>query len=243
MRGDEVLVRVPGQRRLLISAGRTAVVDLPETDDQDAYRNWFVSTWAIPIAMVQRGWLSLHASTVLVGGSAIAIGGHSGAGKSTTTWALRGRGHAFVVDEATLCEVTDQGVLVHPYRRHVQLTQKSSLEMGRLQSHPALLAPGKTAFDPGPVDVSTRRLDKLVILKPFGRDPDVRVERARAEALLPDLNQLAYRMGLAPKILGCQKYLDYLVAFARHTDTFIVTRPAQAWSLDQVLDAVEEIAA
>lgn len=243
--GQQVLVRVPAQRRLLVSAGREAVVDLPETDDQDAIGDWFVTTWAIPMAMIQRGWLSLHASTVVVADTTIAIGGHSGAGKSTTTWALHGRGHPFVVDEATLCEVRDDGVLVHPYRRHVQLTQESAarLGMGRTESYPALLAPGKTAFNPGPVDTSTRPLDKLVILNPFGQEPGVQVERARPETVLPHLNQLAYRLGLSPKILGPQKYLDLLVRFAQHTDTYIVTRPAQEWSLDQVVDAVEGLAA
>lgn len=54
---------------------------------------------------------------------------------------------------------------------------------------------------------------------------------------------MAYRLGLTPKILGPQQYLDLLVRFALHTDTFIVTRPAQDWSLDQVVDAIEGLAA
>ncbi len=47
----------------------------------------------------QRGWASLHASAVVVDGRVMAIGGQSGAGKSTTTAALALRGHPLFSDD------------------------------------------------------------------------------------------------------------------------------------------------
>ena len=79
---------------LLVEGGRNVTVQWTEDpDEKDADPSWMVQGWAVTIASLQRGNLSLHASTVRIGDEVVALAGHQGAGKSTTAMGLRARGH------------------------------------------------------------------------------------------------------------------------------------------------------
>jgi hypothetical protein len=55
----------------------------------------------LSLVVQQKGWYPLHASTVLIGDSAVSIAGLSGSGKSSLAAALSTRGHAVVADDMT----------------------------------------------------------------------------------------------------------------------------------------------
>lgn len=67
--------------------------------------------FASPLGAVfhQRGWFVLHASAAALPGGAVAVAGHSGAGKSTTLAALAGRGHPVLSDDKTVVRFGDDG--------------------------------------------------------------------------------------------------------------------------------------
>lgn len=69
----------------------------------------------------QRGWPSLHASGVVVDGRVLAIGGQSGAGKSTTTTALALRGHRLFSDDVLGWRSTRECLLACPGPTRVKL--------------------------------------------------------------------------------------------------------------------------
>jgi hypothetical protein len=68
-----------------------------------------------------RGIPALHASAVAIGGTALAIVGSAGAGKSTTAAALAARGHAVVADDVLALRGTESAVLAQPAYPHLRL--------------------------------------------------------------------------------------------------------------------------
>lgn len=77
--------------------------------------------WGVTLANMQRVNLSLHAATVQIGDQTVAIAGRRGAGKSTTSMALRARGHQLLVDDVTLIEFRDGAAWTTPFARNVHL--------------------------------------------------------------------------------------------------------------------------
>ena len=61
------------------------------------------------ILLLQRGLYPLHASSVEIGGRAVAFAADSGAGKSTLTLALAERGHRFLSDDVTAVRLDGAG--------------------------------------------------------------------------------------------------------------------------------------
>lgn len=239
----EVLVRLPRQMRVLVSRGSGVILQLPEDADPTQDMTWVFTTWAMPIALMQRGLLNLHAATVSVGDKALALAGPSGAGKSTTAWGLRERGHQLIVDETTICEITPQSVMVHPYRRRVNLTEQAvehfSLDAG--QTRPVALSASKVSVDLPLTEVTAVSLDRIVVLSPTPGVSGVAIEPLNSRDALPVLASLTERRGLAPRILGAQNYLDLLARMVERTEVVLLRRPTAAWSLEAVLDAVEEL--
>lgn len=77
-----------------------------------------------------RGWPSLHASGVVVDGRVLAIGGQSGAGKSTTTAALALRGHLLFSDDVLGWRSTPGGLLACPGPTRVKLWPDTLAALG-----------------------------------------------------------------------------------------------------------------
>ncbi len=77
-----------------------------------------------------RGWPSLHASGVVVEGRVLAIGGQSGAGKSTTTAALARCGHPLFSDDVLGWRSTPESLLACPGPTRVKLWPDTLAALG-----------------------------------------------------------------------------------------------------------------
>lgn len=245
--GAQVLVRLDGGWSLLANEGADIVLQGPhELDPGDATERgkWVVDTWAIPVAMMQRGWLILHASTVSLHGATIAVAGNSGAGKSTTAWGLRERGHGLLVDDATVCEITADGVVVHPFRRRLNLTDVATAHFGIPREHTSASSTlsGKVSITPHIEHLDSQILHHIVVLNRLGVGESITSEPVTGAARLPLLTHLTTRGGLAPRIMGKARFFDAVVAMAQLVDITRLSRPADSWTLDEAMDAIEGVA-
>jgi hypothetical protein len=68
-----------------------------------------------------RGTPSLHAGAVAIDGVAVALAGEAGTGKSTTTAALAGRGHAVLADDVLALRASGGEILAQPAYPHLRL--------------------------------------------------------------------------------------------------------------------------
>jgi asparagine synthase (glutamine-hydrolysing) len=228
---------------LLVADGRDVRVQWQlDEDETGADPGWVVQGWAVTLAMLHRGRLSLHASTVrLRSGEVIAVAGRQGAGKSTTAMGLRARGHTLLVDDTTILDLRDDGAWITPYTRNVHLLPDAAAALGvDFAALPPLAGRfGKSSFRPEDSSIDPVRLDRVVVLQAVDSAVLTRVV-VRGASRTELLRRHVWRRGVAPLVLGQEAFFGSLTRLAHAVDVVVVGRPANSWTLDSVLDAIEQ---
>lgn len=88
----------PESGRLLVEDGRSVLLQ-PSLLASAEQRLYLMVQVGLPVALIQRGVLVLHAAVAVADGRAFAVCGASGAGKSSTLAALLARGCAMLSDD------------------------------------------------------------------------------------------------------------------------------------------------
>jgi len=236
------LVSFPGIGRILVSGGDSVVVSMdPAASDDDGTPSWILQGWATTIAALQRGLLSLHAASLDLDGMTVALAGRRGAGKSTTAMALRRSGHRLLVDDVTLVDLDDTPPRILPFQRNVHLLRDAAEAIGVDFDAMGKLAGGrpKAAFLDEPPPTDARGLDLVIELHPRPDAESVVVEQVRGAERFATLQRHTLRDGIAPRILGRDRYFDLLARLATAVPVVRISRPVVEWSLDDVVAAIE----
>lgn len=241
---DQALVRFQRGAGLYVRDGRDVTVSWePDPAQPTDDPSWLIQGWAVTLAMLQRGELSLHAATIGIGNETIAVAGHRGAGKSTTAMGLRNRGHRLLVDDVTLIEFHDGTAWTTPFPRNVHLLPDAAAAVGLDFEALPMLAGGrvKAAFRAEDPPVEPRRIDRIVVLAPQLTATEVTVTEAHGAERLATLVGHTRRDGIAPLVLGHSRYFELLARLADTTEVFVVRRPRQEKTLAEVLDVIESL--
>jgi hypothetical protein len=230
--------------RLLVEDGHDVTVQHDDAADPDGDPSWLLQGWAVTLAALQRGEISLHAATVRMGDTVVAVAGDRGAGKSTTSMGLRGRGHQLLVDDVALIEFRGDEAWITPYARNVHLLPDSAEALGIdfAALPPLALGRDKAAFRAEDPPIEPHRLDLIVVLDPDPAATAVTHTAAHGAARVQALMGHTVRDGLAPLILGQATYFARLARLANSAPVVLLRRPAEGWTLDEVLDAIEAAA-
>ena len=105
----EVSFSFPRVGRFLVRAGREVTIT-PDPDSDPAIFPLYVQGMMLASALYQRGLFVLHASVIDFNGSAVALMGPIGAGKSTFASAFHARGHGLLADDNAALAI-DRSVL------------------------------------------------------------------------------------------------------------------------------------
>jgi hypothetical protein len=106
--GSEYLLALPGTGRILIRNGNAVTVE-PAPEAEVARLSAILTGPIQAVLWHQRGLLPLHASVIGIDGQAVALCGHSAAGKSTLAAVLAARGHAVIADDIGLIDASADG--------------------------------------------------------------------------------------------------------------------------------------
>jgi hypothetical protein len=88
----------------LIREGKEIIIDSVSNAEEGRLRLLTLGA-AIAVILHQRGFLVLHASAVVLAGSAVAFLGYKGAGKSTMAATLHARGHGLLADDVVALDL------------------------------------------------------------------------------------------------------------------------------------------
>jgi len=100
-KGDRAFFLYRGLGSCLIIQGRE-IIGEPGEDIDEQLIPVMAQGPGLAVLLHQRGYLTLHASSVKIGSHAVAFVGSTEAGKSTIAAALLSRGHALVADDVTV---------------------------------------------------------------------------------------------------------------------------------------------
>lgn len=138
--GDEYLFQYPGLVRLYVQGGDRIVVEAAPAADP-------VKLWTVilgvgaSIAGFRRGYVPIHASSILTPNGCIAFAGQSGAGKSTTAaWLLR-LGCQLHADDLCLADVSGDEVVVGRGIQELRLWDESIEALGWTDVRPFAVMP------------------------------------------------------------------------------------------------------
>ncbi len=124
---------VDGVGVFAVEGGRRIGVDLERDADPLMVEAWLYGTFAA-LVLGQQGRFALHATTVEVDGTGVAVAGHSGAGKSTTALELCRRGHRLIADDVSPLDMGKNGsateAVVQPFGRPVHLWPETADALG-----------------------------------------------------------------------------------------------------------------
>ncbi|MCP3919694.1 MAG: hypothetical protein GY711_29525 [bacterium] len=114
-----------------IRVRRGELVEVDAHEDIDpAWVRTVVLGQVMTLVLAQRGLFPLHASSVAVGGSAIALAADSGDGKSTLAAALVAHGQAFLSDDVSALRQDGPTLHVQPSVRRQKLDDSSLRALG-----------------------------------------------------------------------------------------------------------------
>lgn len=233
------ILRVRDVGTFAITDGSTVRFDPDPGAAARAVSMWLHGSVAA-LLLAQRGRFALHASVVEIGGVGVAVAGQRGAGKSTTALRLWQRGHALVTDDVSPLDVAGT-VTTHPYERPLHVWAHTAQALGIdvsdaprvLPEHPKLSLPAPR-HGPSP-------LRAIVVLQVAAAEDPLDAARVRGA-------QAHWLVGLnlyRAELLG-DLYRDAMFAWAgavtRQVAVHVLTRPATAWTIDAVADAVARIA-
>lgn len=110
----EFLFYVKGIGHYYVKDGRLIVIE-PEKNADSKSINVYLMGTAMGTALLQRGVVPVHGSSVVIDGRCVIFTGECGAGKSTICSAFRKKGYEFLSDDVSVITLNEEGtVMVQP---------------------------------------------------------------------------------------------------------------------------------
>lgn len=223
-----------------VAPGGSRVIMAPDGDPNAADVRTFLLGSVIAIVCMRRSLLPLHACCLERGGTAVAICGSTGAGKSTLAASLVGRGFRLLADDLTVVDTAAaEGPVALPTFPRIKLWQDALDRLGF--SHEGLERvrtdlekfnrPVTAAFCAEP-----RPLKRLLFL-----DPDTLAAGAAWRQLTPmealgRMGVAVYRQQMMIRLgLGADQMAQYLTVLSATSGAYALRRPESEAELDALV--------
>jgi hypothetical protein len=184
----------------------------------------------------QRGWLSLHASGVTIGGAGVLFLGRSGSGKSTTAAAFYSRGHAVITDDVAAVRLRG-GECFGLTRQRLRLDENGRSIANSLP--PGIREGNKFAFELAgllPLSPSVR-IDRIYALTD-GPAVSIRLQSRLESVRLLSAHSLFRRRRMESSAV--QNHLRDCTAVAQRIPVVELSRPNDLSALSAIVRLVEE---
>lgn len=237
----QFLLRLPEIGRILASSGSTLDLDPEPGVSAEEVLPFLLGTgWGA--ILNQRGYMTLRASAVAMHGSAIAICGASGAGKSTIAAALCAAGAEFVCDDIAAVSIDNSGnVLIWPDGRSLQLVPKSIEYLGLNERRTGEVRAGIDRHyvdPPGNRAVDGVRLTAIYMLSSFETAGECRIEALPTLSSAQKLLTNSYCKRLALQMARDSRLVRTTGVVLGRVSVVRLSRPAGLASLGEVVSRV-----
>jgi hypothetical protein len=231
--------------RFLVENGRRVTLELSPTAEDEALAFHFVRS-ALPAVLRQRGLVVLHASAATTPSGAVAVGGRSGAGKSTTLAALMARGCPLLSDDVTaLCAVPVLstslsrlgGALVLPGVPQLYLCEEATLGLQQDASGLPFRAFGRLKRAMRPAQEMPQQAVPLraIYLLQTAAGPNLNVHPLSGAARFDALQECLYGPLLPAEH---REQFSLFAAVAEQVAIYRIERPADRWTVDEIVTEI-----
>jgi hypothetical protein len=204
-----------------VEEGTQITVSPLDGSEERGFR-FLVTGIALGLLLHQRGFVTLHASAVSIGGHVVAFVGHKGMGKSTTAAAFHAHDYSIVTDDLLVLDIESEQVLARPSFPHLKLYPESII--GSLSEDPAQVPKidpqgSKRSYDAARGFVGqSQPLECLYVLD--YKDDDEQGDRPFSETIrggdaLMEIVRHSYVARLIPDEALSHRHLEHCATFAR----------------------------
>jgi hypothetical protein len=199
--------------KLMIRGTDEVVVEIPDGADRSLVAPLLYG-WATRVLMLHAGIFNLHGSLVRIGDEHVVIGGHSGAGKSTTVVHLaKDRGATVLIDDVVHVELVDGRPVARPFPRPVHLTHDAIARLGIVDGGEQV---GQGPFSKLAVEIAEASgpvpIDRLVTLVAYDPSPS----EDWPNTIIPSVLPTADRPVVVRDIAGAER-LRWVVRLANNS--------------------------
>ncbi len=240
---DEALVTLRSGIRLWATRDQIVVSPGPGSDEQEL--TYLVYSSGTRMVLTLREQFSLHASAFLVRGRAVAVMGQAFAGKSTSLLGMSDRGYEPIVDDLLAVDVSGSPITCAGWNRPVHVRTATAAMMPKWQRSPQLaeaVRPDQphlaAAVSSSVVGVPLAGIIQLGL----GNSDAVMRQPLSGLEKLSGIKATTDRFG---QDTGgrAEAFFRWATRIAAEIPMITLLRPVEGWSLDPVLDSIEEVAA
>jgi hypothetical protein len=223
----------------LIRDGREIIVE-PEPDVDESVLRLFILGPSLGVLLHQRRVLALHASAVVMNGSAIAFMGESGWGKSTTAAAMYARGYDIVADDVTAVNVGSTGnQQVFPGFPRLKIRSETAAWLGYNLASLAVFHPKDERREYRVDDSFSREPLTLKRIYVLAEGTSTAIEPLQRREAFLELTQHSYAVRFLGSAGVSSVHFHQCAQVAQSITIYRLRRPRTLSSLDDVVRAVE----
>lgn len=233
------LVKVDHLGSMLVTEDEIVLAPCPDSSVESM--DYLVYGWAPSFIRALRRQFSVHASAVMAGGGALAVMGSALAGKSTTVMGLIRRGYPLIIDDVLPVDFVDAVPVVHGWDRPIHL-RESAADHFAVTRDRLVNTPLETKVQVRmPSHAKPVPLLCLVELRP---DPDIEsvtLRRLHGAAALRAGLRNTNSSGIATADGRGVDFFAWVTSLVDAVPVYQLSRPEGRWSLDSVLDELDEL--
>jgi len=211
--------------RFAVRDGREILIDAPSGTPERNIRLFLLGS-AMGVLLHQRGLLPLHANAVAVGGSAIAVAGAQGAGKSTLAAWLHRHGHSLLGDDVVAIDMEGELPFAYPGVPRFRLWREAIEHLGLHRDGLERSYVGE-ALDKWDVPADGQAQDGLPLRAIYVLEdgPDTAIQPLGGGAAVEALFAHTYRGGQVAALGLSRPHWEKVMALARAVPVFCLARP------------------
>jgi hypothetical protein len=236
---DQMQFDFPSLGRFRVSGGREIVVEPAPDADPDFLRTCLLGP-VLAAVLHQRGLLVLHASAVLIDGTAVALLGSKGWGKSTLAAALRARGHSLIADDVSAVDTSAGTPKVFPAFPQLKLWPQTVTALGLDASALPRL---RRNMEKRSYHVDTRfHVDPVSLgcLYVLEVGDSLAIEPLDRRDAFSELVRHTYFLRYLESSGATVRHFDHCASLVRRVKVFRIVRPPSLGLLDATATLVEE---
>jgi len=240
---SEALVTLRTGTRLLATCHALVIDPAPEATTQEL--SYLLYSWGTRIVLSLRKQFSLHASAFLSGNHAVALIGHSNAGKSTTLLGLHERGYPAVVDDLLAVRFESEATVAtcSGWPRPVHVRANTAAQMPQWDHGPTIdvrVRPDQPRLaDAVTQEVHNVPLACAVHLTRSKTATEVTIDPIAGAVKLAIIKSTVDRFGQSSFAGRDAAFFSWAAGVADRVPMYRLTRPTGDWSLPEVLDKIE----